>query len=1161
MSTPGGPSPGTGRGKGGGGGGGGGGEGGAAKGRQEQLADRAEQLRQASLLAPAGGRDMRAACQVSDMPEIPQGFHFSNEAVNASLQAFLRVNTGVGQILGSNNPGLLRETRTALLTTAFPEEVRLLAEDVVREMFMCLPEPVPESGITSEHINTVVRCITDALMNDAPLTNVGTVIGNLFSSLFYGDNPVRIAAGVVHAGATGYMAWISGLGSVAGLTVESARIVFLGLMAGWGYIVAPDAPPVDQQPRFQGPLPFNVSNAQAYWGQLNVSDSGGFKIIEEIRVMLRDRITDPANQLLCLAELTRRVFDKCVPVGPGFRPFQRFQHLPPGAVGAVGANETYFQLLVNQIHGGAITLLNFFGDLCDMVRKLPYQGVGQMGPRERSIRHYVSNQFAILGGGIYRCVRDQAILRGFNQDQINQIFLKSLLEFMVPPDIREAAEHGYTISVHDQLGILASKIRDVVVRCCGLGNVSENMLAQICRYFRSGLTEDAVLEHVGDDFIDILDVIERAEREAGGDIDSAGGVYGGDSNPQARDQAVDKELAKLQDLGFAKVLTAEEAASLKLSRDKDGVVSMLCTLPDKGTQFLKKQLVGTAITLGSTTHAQIKALLEEAAKPQNLAMPHNYPPDPLVFLVHIHAVLEVCHAACGKEQSREAVIAEIQSHLPRFGQPAAVIKFVRSIIRMSIVWSLSTNPKLFTLAIKTPRVGEPYVVLLVNFDSIQAYWGIGKGGHIERKRGVLEVPLEFLGDCTRGIVESLGTRASGLLGWAKSVMTTRACAVAGGGVVPPPPSEPRILQVSDPAQISSSELFRASPPVMCASSFPAASSFPTASLSQTASLSPGVGAAAGGGMVALPPLENDPLNEQNIDERTRLVEESEALQVQTDIQFCATQLLSEGEDELRQYDAIPIAADADVQLQLIKFTLPGDPPGKGGGAAMAPSTAGGECTSNFLPPIFQQANPAIMASDGNGDGVQIKVDLENTALQRLNAVVDAENQAAQHLIDAAAAESKAADRLNASAEALAGRSPAAAGGGDMDELVSPEVLHPAPPSASAAVAAVAASGGDMASPASPAVRHPAPPAVRHPAPPAVLPPAVLPPAVLPPAGAVVDKPPEKKQKLGGSKSRKTTKRTRRNKGRKSSSKTSKKTRQRRDRRSSRHRRSSRKGRK
>jgi hypothetical protein len=467
------------------------------------------------------------------------------------------------------------------------------------------------------------------------------------------------------------------------------------------------------------------------------------------------------------------------------------------------------------------------------------------------------------------------------------------------------------------------------------------------------------------------------------------------------------------------------------------------------------------------------------------------------------------------------------------------------------VWSLSTNPKLFTLAIKTPKVGDPYVVLLVNFDSIQDHWFIGKGGHIERKRGMLEVPLEFLGDCTRGIVESLGTRASGLLGWAKSVMTKKACAAAGGGVVPPPPSGSMILQLSDPAQSSSSELFRAPPPVMCASSFPTASpsqtasSFPTASLSQTALLSPGVGAAAGGGMVALSPLDgNDPLNEQNIDKRTRLVEASEAQQFETGIQFCATQLLREGEGELSQYDAIPIATDADVQLQLIKFTLPGDPPGKGGGAAMAPSTAGGECTSNFLPPIFQQANPAIMASDGNGDGVQIKevVDLENTALQRLNAVVDAENQAAQHLIDAAATATAAADRLNASVVAVEGGSPAAAGGGDMDELVSPAVRHPAPPSASAAVAA---SGGDMASPASPAVRHPAPPA---------------PPA--PPVGAAGDKPPEKKQKSsGGSKSRKTTKRTRRNKGRKSSSKTSKKTRQRRDRRSSRHRRSSRKGRK
>lgn len=109
------------------------------------------------------------------------------------------------------------------------------------------------------------------------------------------------------------------------------------------------------------------------------------------------------------------------------------------------------------------------------------------------------------------------ILRGFSGDQIEQIFLKSLLEFMVPPDIRDAVEHGYTISVHEQLGILASKIRDVVVRCCdsaeGAAKVSEEMLAEICHYFRSGLTEHTLSVLTEHDLVHILDDLERAERE------------------------------------------------------------------------------------------------------------------------------------------------------------------------------------------------------------------------------------------------------------------------------------------------------------------------------------------------------------------------------------------------------------------------------------------------------------------------------------------------------------------------------------------------------------------------------------------------------------------------------------------------------------------------
>jgi len=1021
-------------------------------------------------MAPAArvsGGGGGAVCGTSFTPESLQGVQFpDNEEVNASLQAFLSVNSKVGQILGGGDQGLLASAHDTLLKGAFPTPIKILAQNVVGQMFMCLPEST--LNITNENIDAVIECITDVLMKDAPLTKVVPVIGNLFLSLFYGSNPARIVAAVGHATATGYMAWIGGLNRVASLSIESARMVFLGLMAGWGYIGAPNAPPVFQEPRFQGPLPFNASNAEAYWGKLNLNaaDPGGLEIIEEIRVMLRDQITDPANQLLCLAELTRRVFDMCVPVGPGFRPFQRFQNAP------LGAQATNFEILVSQIRGGVNTVFNFLGGLCDMVRKLPYQGVGQMGPDERSFRHQLSNQFAILVGGVYRSFHAQGLLRGFSEDQINQIFLRSLLDIMVPPDFRDAAEHGYTISAKVQLGILASKIRSRVVECCAMKGVSEDMLAQICPYFRSGLTESTLAEHVRHDLMEIFDNLAATDQASQLEWGSMDAVAGSDTPPDQRNASVNAELEKLQDLGFAEVVTPGEAASLKSLRDNTGVVGMVCTLPDKCTQAVKGMIVGGAITLGSTTHAQIRSLLEEAARPQLLAMSHKYPPDPLVFLVHISAVLDVCHEAVQKGQtqgqSREAVLAEIQRELPRFGKPAAVEQFVRSIIRMSIVWSLSSNPKLFTLAIKTPINGEPYVVLLVNFDSIQG-WDIGKGGHIERKKGVLEVPLEFLGDCTRGIVESLGNRASGVLGWAKSLITGRACAVAGGGV-----QQMQALQA--PPQSS------AQSPVMCVPAGAAA------------------GAAAGGEMTKLSPLDaTDPKNDENIAERTRLVEDCQEIQVQKGIQVCASKLLGEGVGGLNQYGAIP-SADADGGISAIplpptfnSFSLPTDLAGTGGGGtAPVVSSPGG--AFSLLPvtaPPFLQQSPVLGDLD----------------------------TAAQHLKDAAAAENDAADRLAASVAAVG----AASGLQDvMAEPLPPAIMPPAVVNVPSADDVQA--NADLAE-------------------------------FETESGRSVKKPKD------GGKSRKTTKRTRRNKGRKSSSKTSKKTRQRRDRRSSRHRRSSRKGRK
>lgn len=261
--------------------------------------------------------------------------------------------------------------------------------------------------------------------------------------------------------------------------------------------------------------------------------------------------------------------------------------------------------------------------------------------------------------------------------------------------------------------------------------------------------------------------------------------------------------------------------------------------------------------------------------------------------------------------------------------------------------------------------------------------------------------------------------------------------------------------------------------------------------------------AAGGEMVE--PLDaTNPANDQNIAKRTCLVEESEKLLVQQDIQFCASELLR-GRVELSEYGAI--SDDAGISANPLppdfnSFALPTDPAGTGGGTATGFSALGGQQT---VFPVLPSLDPSSMGQSS------VLLDLVSTG--------ESGGDMGSGDVDAAVRLGNVSKKDIDAAKRFAHPPP-------LDQAVLNLPLN-----ADAAAAALEIRETDEE-------RRKRENIVKR--------------LQDIRAGG---------EKTGGSKSRKTTKRTRRNKGRKSSSKTSKKTKQRRDRRSSRHRRSSRKGRK
>ena len=132
-------------------------------------------------------------------------------------------------------PSIADNVRAEILRNVKTEEVKAIVLPILQDLF----DGTLSGRIAQEKMNHILNCILDALTNDLPLTTLIPMVCMMFITVFYDDDPLRMALGAAFVGSVGYLTWVGGMNQIFGLGTESS-ILILSAMAQCAHIM-PDA--------------------------------------------------------------------------------------------------------------------------------------------------------------------------------------------------------------------------------------------------------------------------------------------------------------------------------------------------------------------------------------------------------------------------------------------------------------------------------------------------------------------------------------------------------------------------------------------------------------------------------------------------------------------------------------------------------------------------------------------------------------------------------------------------------------------------------------------------------------------------------------------------------------------------------------------------------
>jgi hypothetical protein len=482
-------------------------------------------------------------------------------------------------------PSITDNVRTEILRNVKTDEVKEIVLPILQDLF----DGTLSGRITAEIMNHILNCILDALTNDLPLTTLIPMVCMMFITVFYNDDPVRMALGAAFVGSVGYLTWVGGMNQIFGLGRE-AVILILSAMAQCAHITQ-DALYSDTLRNLIGQDLFNgiggsinylLPSASGIFAMSNVYlmgliyGRGNFKAGDDLRAAEEARAAAPAaGGGVAQAPLQSGV----LPVNPAAADAAAAAAAPAVAV----PGNSVFRQMYHELQGAAVVVgthaKNHLVTLLRFARRIKDTRPGQLGgvdmPENRL--YSLANVYATACvNNTFTGFKAQARLGG---QRAVEVSAKHLLSACLPSEIRTGGE----LEAREEIFLLAHRIKSIVIDCLIETGITRGQatsdLEEAFPVFVSNLTADNVERLNSGQLNTILQMLLKAaetheflgeEQPHGADMGE-----GGDSAPDSQKQvppstplrvrlaSIRDDLMRLLHLDRSVPRTPEEEKELK----------------------------------------------------------------------------------------------------------------------------------------------------------------------------------------------------------------------------------------------------------------------------------------------------------------------------------------------------------------------------------------------------------------------------------------------------------------------------------------------------------------------------------------------------------------------------------------------------------------------
>ena len=416
-------------------------------------------------------------------------------------------------------PSASQTVKKNILDNILTDDVKADAREIFKEMF-----GIDHPG--TQKIVNIINCIIKAFINnDLSVFRCIQMTGILLLIAFYKNQSFRIAVAGSFVGSTFYVGWISGIGQISVLGLSGCQYVFSALAACQQLISTPDQFMTQfvsllgdntrlvsgfigsLQGAIDTPSIFTGLVAQGYVGLLErmysagappppgegagVAPPPGAGHLHDLRAALhaeifrRQAIREDVTQLEAALVLLNQhaaaaAAAAAAPVPPLDPAAAAAAPVPPLAPAPVAAannrvfNEMYNELIsAGGVYGDYVKtyIISLYRYLNQVKRVFP----GVVGPPGTDFLSYSCNVFNDRIIQVFGIISAQFARAGINE---RQTILATLLEFILPSNLRRFIFEGDDFSASKEMGIIAFRLKPSIIECLA---VTENITLEAAK--------------------------------------------------------------------------------------------------------------------------------------------------------------------------------------------------------------------------------------------------------------------------------------------------------------------------------------------------------------------------------------------------------------------------------------------------------------------------------------------------------------------------------------------------------------------------------------------------------------------------------------------------------------------------------------------------------